>query len=140
MISFARFDVISNLNRNKRIQFKDFVLEYLIILPLIFFVVVPRIYTFCTFFAFFGVQASDKGLGVKNELIGALICLAFFLIYYVGFKMIVHNAFKKWKRSKENDEETPKTIFQRIVNILIPTKRPSQRSCGIHHTVFSLAY
>ena len=118
------------INGNKRIQFKDFVLEYLIILPLIFFVVVPRIYTFCTFFAFFGEQAIDKGLGLKNELIGALICLAFFLIYYVGFKMIVHNAFKKWKRSNEPDEETPKTLFQKIVNFLIPTKGLPKEAVG----------
>ena len=117
------------INGIKRIQFKDFVLEYCIILPLIFFVVVPRIYTFCTFFAFFGEQAKDKTLGVKNELIGSLIFLIFFLIYYVAFKMIVHNAFKKWKRSKENDQ-TPKTVFQRIVNVLIPTKGLDKEAAG----------
>ena len=108
------------INDKPRIQFKDLKLTFAIITPLIVFVVVPRIFTLSTFCSLFG--AKEETEVVRNEYIGMGIMLIFFLIYVVGFKMIVHRAFKHWKRTNDNDQASSKTVCSRIIEVLLPSQ------------------
>ena len=107
------------INGKPRIQFKDLKLTFAIVTPLIVFVVVPRIFTLSTFCSLFGAKTEEEV--VRNEFTGLGIMLIFFLMYVIGFKMIVYRTFKNWKRTNGTNGQASKTVFARIMEVLLPS-------------------